>query len=165
MLHLLKCQQIKPFWKACLKFTTNTLQTPPPMNATLAIAFGQWYPAHSPDPLGPAIARAFLRHAFNHLYHDFSNVDLKRLSFKWQRVYLSALISFREAARRRGQAFRQLFASRMHTSLPGIPPEDELKAFPTVIHCPPGGIPKVNPAIDSEIEKAREAALQASRTQ
>ena len=78
--------------------------------------------------------------------------------------YLSALIPFREAARRRGQTFKHLFASRMFTSLPGLPPEDELKAFPTVIHCPPGGTPRVNPAIDAEIERARQEALRVSRS-
>ena len=108
-------------------------------------------------------ARAFMRHLFNHFYHDFSNVDMKGLSFQWQQTYVSALITFREAARRRGQTFKHLFANRKFTNLPGLPPEDELKAFPTVIHCPPGGSPRVNPAIDAEIDRARAEALRVSR--
>ena len=165
MMHLLTCRQVKPLWRAAIKFTTEILGAPPPMVHSLAIAFGQWRRHDDPDPLGPEDARAFLRHVFNHLYHDFANVDLKRSTFKWQRTYLSALITFREAARRRGQTFKHLYASRKFTSLPGLPPEDELKAFPNVIRCPPGGTPRVNPAIDAEIDRAREEALRVSRSQ
>ena len=161
MKHLLTCEQAKPLWRAAIKFTTEVLKAPPPLDHRLAIAFGQWRRHDDPEPLGPEEARAFLRHVFNHFYHDFSNVDLKTSTFVWQRTYLSALITFREAARRRGQAFKHLFASRRYTDLPGLPPEDELKAFPTVIHCPPGGTPKVNPAIDEEIERVRRGALRA----
>ena len=104
-----------------------------------------------------------LRHVFNHFYHDFANVDLKGSAFVWQHVYLSALITFREAARRRSHAFKRLYASRMFTALPGVPPEEELKAFPMVLQLSAGSSLQVNPAIDAEIEQARAEARRAAR--
>ena len=155
MLHLLECRAAKPFWRACMRFITNTLKCPIPRDLKLAIAFGQWKPPSDPDPLGPEEARAFLRHAFNHFYHDFANVDLKNSLFMWQGAYLATLHSFREAARRRGQSFKILFASRLHTTLPNTPPHEELHAFPTVLSCQVGGSFEINPAIDAEIERAK----------
>jgi len=159
MLHLITCHRTKPFWKACLKFTTRILQAPAPHNAHLAIAFGQWNHPQSADPLGPEDARAFLRHAFNHFYHDFANVDLKNSTFVWQETYLAALYSFREAAQRRGQSFKMLYANRKNTDLPSSPPQEELDAFPNVLSCRQGGEFQINPAIDAEIQKAKAAAI------
>ena len=163
MLHLLECRHAQPFWRACVAFTTRVLKAPAPLRIPLAIAFGQWKSAGDPDPLGPEEARAFLRHAFNQFYHDFANVDLKHSTFRWQSTYLAALHSFREAARRRGQSFKVLFASRLHTDLPHTPPLEELNAFPTVLTCLPGGNFHINQAIDDEIDRAKTAALTRSR--
>ena len=160
MLHLLECQLGRPFWRACLRFITTILKCPMPRDLKLAIAFGQWKPPSDPDPLGPEEARAFLRHAFNHFYHDFANVDLKSSAFTWQSTYLATLHSFREAARRRGQSFKILFASRLHTALPNTPPQEELHAFPTVLTCHVGGTFLINPAIDAEIESAKNILIQ-----
>ena len=138
------------------------LKAPAPHNTFLAIAFGQWHRSDSDSPLGPEEARAFLRHVFNHFYHDFSNVDLKGITFIWQRTYLSALITFREAARRRGQSFTRLYANRVHTDLPCHPPAEELNRFPLVLVCPPGGAPSIHPGIDTAVESSR-AALKAQQ--
>ena len=163
MKHLLLCRRTKPLWNAAIKFTTSILKAPKPKSPTLAVAFGQWRAHDSDDPLGPEDARAFLRHVFNHFYHDFSNTDLKGSTYVWQITYYSALITFKQAAQRRGQTFTRLFANRRWTNLPAIPPQEELQAFPNVIHCPPGGAPTINPAINAEIERAKAEAIRVTR--
>ena len=163
MLHLLYCRRARPLWKAALAFTINTLRAPAPLNPVLAIAFGQWHQHDADNPLGPEVARAFLRHVFQHFYHDFSNVDLKDTKFCWEHTYYSELVTFREAARRRGYSFTRLRANRRYTSLPSQPPEEELNKYPTVLLCTPGTTPTINPAIDAEIERARANALRAAR--
>jgi len=163
MKHLLLCRDAKPLWRAAVKFTTNVLKAPEPAKPPLAIAFGQWRAHNSDDPLGPEDARAFLRHVFNHFYHDFSNTDLKSSNFNWQITYYSALVTFRQAAQRRGQTFKRLFANRRWTNLPAIPPQEDLDAFPNVINCPPGGTPTINPSIDAEIKRAKAEANRRNR--
>ena len=63
----------------------------------------------SPNELLPEDSRAFLRHAYNQFYHDFSNVDLKDTNFYWHLTFSSALKSFRLAALRYGMNHRILY--------------------------------------------------------
>ena len=85
-----------------MKFTQDILDAPRPTKIEPAIILG----LQSPTELLPEDARAFLRHAFNHFYHDFANVDLKGHIFNWQYVYRNALLSFRDALLRRGRQMR-----------------------------------------------------------
>ena len=103
--------------KACITFTDSILKPPRPNDLRLAITFGQWRRSDDPSPLGPEDANAFLRHAFNHFYHDFANVEMKQIPFVWQSAYLRTLLSFREAIRRRDHSFTVLYANRIHTQL------------------------------------------------
>ena len=123
----------------------------------MAISFGQWRRSDDPNPLGPEDARAFLRHAFNHFYHDFANVELKKIPFIWQSTYLRSLLSLREAIRRRGHTFTVLYANRMHTQLPTTAPEEERDLLPNCMKCMPDGTFTINPAIDAEIDRAKAA--------
>jgi hypothetical protein len=118
MLHLVQCRTLKPFWKACIDFTTTILLAPQPLSQTHAIIFGQWKRHEDPDPLGPEEARAFLRHAFNVFFHDFCNVTHKKIPFQWESTYLRALLSLKSAVLRRGKSFSVLNANRRNTSLP-----------------------------------------------
>ena len=157
MQHLVECQDATPYWKACITFTNNILKAPRPNDPRLAITFGQWRRSDDPNPLGPEDARAFLRHAFNHFYHDFANVEMKKIPFVWQSAYLRTLLSFREAIRRRGHSFAVLYANRIHTQLPTAPPVEERELLPNCMKCSPDGTFTVNPAIDAETERAKAA--------
>ena len=157
MQHLVECQDATPYWKACITFTNSILKAPRPNDPRLAITFGQWRRSDDPNPLEPEDARAFLRHAFNHFYHDFANVEMKKNPFVWQSAYLRTLLSFREAIRRRGYSFTVLYANRIHTQLPTTPPVEERELLPNCMKCSPDGTFTVNPAIDAEIERAKAA--------
>ena len=72
IMHLFRCEKTKPLWKACVRFCVDTLGADTPNKLTDAIIFNM----ASPEKLLPEACCAFLRHAYNQFYHDFSNVDL-----------------------------------------------------------------------------------------
>ena len=77
IIHIFRCRYIKPFWKQCLSFCHEALNAALPTMMEAAVIFGEW----RRDTLGPMPARAFLRHAFNHLYRHICYVDLKKYKF------------------------------------------------------------------------------------
>ena len=81
----------------------------------------------------PEEARALLRHAYNHFYHDFANVDLKNKAFHWELTYANALQSFRNAVYRYGMHFKILFNTRMHSTLQGAAPQEARDKYPNLI--------------------------------
>ena len=91
MEHLTECHMIRPFWTSCFTFIQHTAGHPLPFHRKKAIVLGQWGPTPT-DPLGPEDARAFLRHAFGAMYHDFANVDLKNIPFNCDHAYYSTLL-------------------------------------------------------------------------
>ena len=107
----------------------NVLKAPRQHNATAAIIFGEW----KVNTLGPEVARAFLRHAYNIFYHDFANVDIKKTRFIWQVTYREALLSFRNALLRYAVKLRQLHATRKYTSQTDQAPEEAYNRYPEVI--------------------------------
>ena len=162
MLHLIKCPQLKVFWRACINFTINTLNAPRPASDMHAIIFGQWDRSDMPEPLGPEDARAFLRHAFNCLFHDFCNISHKGIPLVWESTYLRALLSFQSAVLRRGKTFTVLYANRCHTSLPCEIPEEDRTKYSHLITIKPGGQFHLSPTFVAEIARAREQ-LQVAR--
>ena len=157
MEHLTECEQIKPFWNSCFRFTQRILGHPPPFHRKKAIILGQWGPT-SADPLGPEDARAFLRHAFGAMYHDFANVDLKDIPFDCDHAYYSTLLSFQKAVLRKGHGFTLLYNTRFYTSLPGEVPENERNKYPCLLTCHAGGRFELNTTFTDEIARAKTRA-------
>jgi hypothetical protein len=67
IMHLFRCEQTKPLWKACISFCVDTLGADTPTKLPEAIIFN----VVSPEQLLPEDCCAFLRHAYNQFYHDF----------------------------------------------------------------------------------------------
>ena len=155
MLHLIQCRATKPYWKACIDFTTKVLLAPNPQRIEHAVIFGQWRRSDDPDPLGPEEARAFLRHAFNVFFHDFCNVNHKNIPFQWESTYLRALLSLKSAVLRRGKTFAVLYANRCNTALPEEIAEDDRDKFSQLIKVRPHGKFEIAPAFLNEIDRAR----------
>ena len=79
ILNLFQCQSTEPFWKQCIKFCSKVLGVQAhTLNTRNSIIFGV---ASNHKDLLPEPVRAFLRHAYNCFYHDFSNVDVKDAEF------------------------------------------------------------------------------------
>ena len=153
MIHILYCPRLTPLWKACINFTMHTLKAPQPYRNVLAIAFGQWRPANHPEPLGPEDARAFLRHAFQCMYNDYSRVDLADHHFEWQSTFLRTLKSFQDAALRRIHLFKTMRAQRSFTSLPQQPSDDAINKYPNIITVSSDLDYAMNPLITQEITR------------
>ena len=114
----------------------------------------------TPPPSVPKkLGRAFLRHAFNQFYHDFSNVDTKKHHFLPKSTYYLALLSFVAAVRRRGQTFKVLAASRHFTSLPNTAPEEERERFKSFLRCEADGSFSLSPSLLNEVDRARTEAI------
>ena len=87
----------------------------------------------SPEKLLPEPCCAFLRHAYNQFYHDFSNVDLKGTNFYWCLTFSSALKTFRLAALRYGMQHRILYTTRVYTNLVQEAPKEARQRFASVV--------------------------------
>ena len=156
MLHLITCRSLRPFWKACIHFTTSILGAPQPHSMYLAIIFGQWRRSDDPEPLGPEDARAFLRHAFGVFFHDFCNVTHKKIPLKLESTYLRSVTSFRNAVLRRGQSFAALYANRCYTTLPAETPEEERKKYSHIITIEKCGTYRLSSSLTNEVERAKQ---------
>ena len=111
--------------------------------------------------LGPEIARAFLRHAYNVFYHDFSNVDVNNGRFVWQVTYREAVYSFRSAVLRYAVRLRQLHHTRIYTNLTSRAPQGAYDRYPEIIQINPTRTHKLTDtfqnAIDAAIDEANVA--------
>ena len=149
----------------CIEFTKNVLKAPNPQDKRVAIIFGIW----SHNTLGPEIARAFLRHAYNVFYHDFSNVDVKNGRFIWQVTFREAIYSFRNAVLRYAVRLRQLHYTRIYTNLTNQAPQEAYDRYPEVVHIEPAGKHKLTDAfqkaIDAAIDDANTAIANNTRPQ
>ena len=154
MLHLFECRHIKPFWKKCMDFITGIIGAPQPQNHMQACILGQW----SAKELGPIEALAFLRHAFNQLYHDFSNVDLKNYTLDWLNTYRDALLSFRDAVLRRGRHTRLLYSHRRYTNLPSKVPKEEREKYSSLVSMSEDGNCTLTAEFEREIKDAIDTA-------
>ena len=119
MLHLGQCRYAKPFWDKVFKFITEVLGTPPPSQRPGAIILNRW----TKDELGPTEACAFIRHAFQSFYTDFTRVEKEGLRFFPALAFERAILSFRSAVLRYGQSLKKFQVSRKFTSLKEAPPE------------------------------------------
>ena len=162
---LFQCETTAPLWHACIEFTKKTLKAPNPHDKRDAIIFGIW----SHGTLGPEIARAFLRHAYNVFYHDFSNVDVKGGRFIWQVTFREALYFFRNAVLRYAVKLRQLHSTRIYTNLTNRAPQSAYDKYPEVIQIQPTGAHKLTDdfqnAIDTAINDANTAIANHARRQ
>ena len=79
----------------------------------------------------PEPVRAFLRHAYDCFYHDFSNVDVKDAESHWQTTYCNAVESFRNAVLRYGTKLKILYTTRKYSTLQGIAPEEPETGTPS----------------------------------
>jgi hypothetical protein len=162
---LFQCQATAPLWRACVTFTKDVLKAPNPHDMRDAIIFGIW----SHGKLGPEIARAFLRHAYNVFYHDFSNVDVKNGHFVWQVTFREAIYSFRSAVLRYAVGLRQLHHTRIYTDLTNRAPREAYDRYHEVIHIEPAGQHTLTDtfqrAIDAAINDANAAISNHARAQ
>ena len=117
IVHLFRCHMVKPFWKQCLQFCYKALHTRVPTLIDAAIIFGLW----KRDTLGPMPARAFLRHAFSHLYRHMCYVDLKKYTFVWERAYRDTVAAFQDACLRYARRLQLLHNRRKHTRIDSAP--------------------------------------------
>ena len=153
-LHLFQCMHTLPLWRQCLKFTQQILGAPQPFKLEHAVILGM----RTPTVLLPEVARAFLRHAFQHFYHDFANVDVKEGTFTWQYVYRNALLSFRDALLRYGRKVRVLHSHRTFTSLTDGAPQEAKDRFSMCMDCDEVHGAVIKKELSDEIEKADAAA-------
>ena len=135
----------------------KTLRAPRIHDARLAIIFG----LHDTGPntnkeLLPEATRAFLRHAYNQFYHDFSNVDLKNINFVWQRTYRNAIRSLQNAVLAYGMRIRLLFDTRLYSTLNGVAPKETRQKFTTLIDINEEGCRsfRLTPDFQAEIDRA-----------
>lgn len=137
-----------------MKFTQQILGAPQPFKLEHAVILGM----RTPTVLLPEVARAFLRHAFQHFYHDFANVDVKEGTFTWQYVYRNALLSFRDALLRYGRKVRVLHSHRTFTSLTDGAPQEAKDRFSMCMDCDEVHGAVIKKELSDEIEKADAAA-------
>jgi|EP00966_Prymnesium_polylepis_P333896 hypothetical protein len=153
-MHLFQCEKAKPLWKACIHFCTTTLEAETPTKLPEAIIFT----LVDKEELLPEDSRAFLRHAYNQFFHDFSNVDLKDTNFYWHLTFSSALKSFRLAALRYGMKDRILYSTRRYTNLVQEAPEEARKRFPSVVEVSNDGAFSLNPTFAAAVNAAEKEA-------
>ena len=132
----------------------NILEVARPSNIREAIIFG----IDDTRALLPEATRAFLRHAYNHFYHDFANVDLKEAAFHWQLTYNNAVKSFRDAVLRYAKRIQLLYNTRLHTNLQGVVPEDARKRYPKLISISIEGDFALTNPFQTTIDAAQKAA-------
>eukprot|EP00966_Prymnesium_polylepis_P310704 7178587-Prymnesium_polylepis.1 len=89
----------------------------------------------SPEELLPETCCAFLRHAYNQFYHDFSNVDLKCTNFYWHLTFNSALKTFRLAVLRYGMQHRILYSTMVYTNLAHEAPKEAIQLWEALREC------------------------------
>ena len=106
-------------------------------------------------------SRAFLRHAYNQFYHDFSNVDLKAGALTPEATLSYALKSFRSAVLRHGMHFRILHNSRFYSTLPAIAPREARERYPQLISIDESGSFVLAPALTQAVDQAEVAATRA----
>ena len=111
-------------------FISRVLGAPAPQQRILAIIFNMWdYGGH----LGPEDARAFLRHATQALYANFTRIDTEGIPFCSETTFLRALKSFRAAVHRYGEGIKRFRARREHTNQKQHISDLDLKRYPGVI--------------------------------
>ena len=131
ILNLFQCRRTAPLWKQCFQFCSKVLGVQDhALNKRYSIIFGV---ASNNKDLLPEPVRAFLRHAYNCFYHDFSNVDVKDAEFHWQTTYCNAVESFRNAVLRYGMRLKKLYTTRKYSTLQGIAPEEARDRYPQLI--------------------------------
>ena len=99
-----------------------------------------------------------MRHAFNHFYHDFANVDLKDAAFHWRFTFDAAIKSFRNAVLRYARCIQLLFNTRLYTNLQGVVPEEARKRYPKLISISIEGDFALTDPFKAAIEAAWKAA-------
>ena len=154
MLHLFECMYAKPFWRKCLHFCVRILNAPAPTMTNPAIIFGLW----SRGVLGPTAARAFLRHAFDHLYRHITYVDFKKYKFVWQRAYRDAVLDFSNATLRYARKLQLLHVRRRFTELTCLAPREQYEQFESFVKIEyPCGNARLSKSFEEEIERATNA--------
>ena len=112
----------------------------------------------SPEKLLPEACCAFLRHAYNQFYHDFSNVDLKGTNFYWCLTFSSALKTFRLAALRYGMQHRILYTTRVYTNLVQEAPMEARQRFASVVDVDRDGVFCLEPEFVAAVDAAEKEA-------
>ena len=120
IIHIIRCEKAKPLWRESIRFCTDVLGAPTPTHTHEAIIFGM----AGGTKLLPEDARAFLRHVYNHYYHDFANVEIKDIAFHPITTFDRAIRSFRDAGYRYGMKMKIMYASRKYTTLKGTAPKE-----------------------------------------
>ena len=154
---LIDCPHIKPFWDACFKFCENVIGSKTLRLHSHAIIFG----LRTHTTLATEATRAFLRHAYGSLYHDFSNIDLKHTHLVWQRTFWSAVRSFSNAVRRFGMTLRTRVVNRIYTKKPLVLSEELRQRFPTLIEIDPSGNFTLTQTLQSACDDAHQRATDA----
>jgi len=99
-----------------------------------AIIFNEW----RKDQLGPLDACAFVRHAVNVFYHDFTLVETNGRAFIPVYTFKRAVLNFRSAVLRYGQTLKEFKANREFSTLTDRVPEEALNKFSKLISFDPG---------------------------
>ena len=105
----------------------------------------------------PESARAFMRHAFNQFYHDFANVDVKDIPFRWQTTYYYALCSYRDAILRYAMSIKMLHTHRTYSTLQETVPQEHRERYRELVDIGPAGEFALHTNVTTEIDRARAA--------
>ena len=130
ILNLFACQSTAPLWNKCMQFCHKMFGTQVYPDIRNAIIFNV---SHNRKDMLQVPACAFLRHAYNCFYHDFSNVDVKDAEFHWQITYCDAVESFRNAVLRYGRRLKILYNARKYSTLQGKAPKEAREKYPQLI--------------------------------
>ena len=128
ILHVIRCAQATPLWRESIRFCTDVLGAPTPNYTHEAIILGM----ANGTTLLPEDSRAFLRHVYNHYYHDFANVEIKDSAFHPITTFDRAIRYFRDAAYRYGMKMKILYASRKYTTVKGTAPKEARERYPSL---------------------------------
>ena len=160
ILHIIRCEKAKPLWRESIRFCTEVLNAPTPTITPYAIIFGMV----DGTKLLPEEARAFLRHVYNHYYHDFANVEIKGVAFHPITTFDRAIRSFRDAVYRYGMKMKILYASRKYTTLNGTAPKEARERYPSLITVGTDGSFAITAEFQRALDQSKEDVETYQRT-
>ena len=117
--------------------------------------FNEW----RKDQIGPIDACAFVRHAVNVFYQDFTAVETNGRAFIPVYSFKRTALNFRNAVLRYGQSLKEFKATREYSTLKDRVPEETLSKFPKLISFDPSNY---HFSLDANFKKAVAAAEKAA---
>ena len=158
MLHLVECTRLRQYWKLVIDFTVDVLEVER-FGITKMIIFN----LGRGNQLLPQAACAFIRHAFDVFYRDFTLIETADRNFCAEYAYRDTMISFRTAVLDYGQTIKDFRTTRKYTVQKSKVPQDVIHKFPQLIDFDPDNYSfKLTAEFQAAITTA-EAAAEAHR--